>query len=231
MIASSSASNAAELGRRSTLVTSTFSAAGVANPVIEYFRWFAKVFDEQYLNRWSVDVSNDGGATWVNVESSRYRDASWRRVLIPIAAFVTPSSNMMMRFVAEGAGAGRVEAAVDDFRMLSLTAGAGASVADNAIAPKAEATTLALRVEGPNPSRRESRLSYALPARAAVDLAVFDLGGRRVRDLVRGVAEPGQHQAIWDGLDRAGQPVGSGVYFARLEYQGRVLTSVLVRMR
>jgi hypothetical protein len=33
----------------------------------------------------------------------------------------------------------------------------------------------------------------------------------------RGVLEPGVHRIEWDGRDRRGRPVASGVYFYRLE--------------
>lgn len=38
-----------------------------------------------------------------------------------------------------------------------------------------------------------------------------------MRILVDQVQEGGIHQVRWDGRDRQGNPVGSGVYFYRLE--------------
>ena len=217
----------------SELVTSTFSAVGIAHPVIEYFRWFVWVGESISEDTWTTDISNDGGQTWVNVERFTQSDPSWRRVVFPIASRVTPTGNMRMRFVANEVGVGTiVEAAVDDFRLLSLAPGQGAAAAATST-PRllAGAPALSLHVDGPNPSQHDIRLRFAVPARTSVDLAVFDLGGRRIRDLVRGIAEPGEHRASWDGLDDGGHPIASGVYFARLECQGRVLSSVMVRMR
>jgi len=79
--------------------------------------------------------------------------------------------------------------------------------------------TLELAPPAPNPARGGTRLWYGVPAdRAggALDLAIFDLSGRRVRTLESGRAEPGRHSASWDLRDASGAPARAGVYFARL---------------
>jgi flagellar hook assembly protein FlgD len=50
-----------------------------------------------------------------------------------------------------------------------------------------------------------------------VHLALFDLRGRRVRQLLSGEMPPGFHAVEWDGCDDEGQVVASGVYFCRLD--------------
>jgi hypothetical protein len=68
-----------------------------------------------------VDISNDGGAGWVSVENTPITDNSWLRVVFRVEDYVTPTSNMKLRFIASDEGAGSlVEAAVDDFRLLGL---------------------------------------------------------------------------------------------------------------
>jgi hypothetical protein len=52
-------------------------------------------------------------------------------------------------------------------------------------------------------------LSYALPADGNVELAIYDVAGRRVATLVDGFASAGVHEVEWN-------PAASGVYFARL---------------
>jgi flagellar hook assembly protein FlgD len=61
------------------------------------------------------------------------------------------------------------------------------------------------------------RLSFTLAAAAEAELALFDLGGRRVRTLVpAGTLAAGAHQRVWDGADDAGRALPAGLYFARL---------------
>jgi hypothetical protein len=51
-----------------------------------------------------------------------------------------------------------------------------------------------------------------------LDLAIFDVQGRRVVTLARGqlVAPGGAASVTWDGRTEAGSPAAPGVYFARL---------------
>jgi glucose/arabinose dehydrogenase len=68
----------------------------------------------------------------------------------------------------------------------------------------------------PNPFRSATRVSFRLPAREQVALAVHDLAGRRVRRLFEGEAPAGQSTIEWDGRDDGGAPAGPGLYFVRL---------------
>ncbi|MEW6752020.1 MAG: FG-GAP-like repeat-containing protein [Candidatus Latescibacterota bacterium] len=82
----------------------------------------------------------------------------------------------------------------------------------------AQATGWALQVY-PNPANPVTTVRYALPdAEAAVDLAVYDLLGQRVRTLLRRVVtETGAHTVAWSGVDDAGRSLASGVYLVRLQ--------------
>jgi hypothetical protein len=75
----------------------------------------------------------------------------------------------------------------------------------------------------PNPARTP-RITFGLPTRERVELDVFDLQGRKVVTLARGIHDAGTHSRTWDGLDASGQPVGSGVYFYRLKVGNQVHT-------
>jgi len=70
----------------------------------------------------------------------------------------------------------------------------------------------------PNPTR-EGRLamSFQLPyGRSDINLAVYDIGGRRVKTVVAGSIGSAAQQLHWYGRDQSGAPVASGMYFARL---------------
>ncbi len=68
----------------------------------------------------------------------------------------------------------------------------------------------------PNPFNPNTSIEFYLAERSYVRLEVFDLLGRRVRTLIKGVAAAGRHQIAWDGkTDRGGQ-ASSGVYLYRM---------------
>jgi hypothetical protein len=71
----------------------------------------------------------------------------------------------------------------------------------------------------PNPFRLETAIRFSVAEAGTVELAVFDVAGRRVRALVSGFQGTGEHAARWDGRDDAGRRVAPGVYFCRLRMQ------------
>jgi hypothetical protein len=90
--------------------------------------------------------------------------------------------------------------------------------------PERHVVALTTRLEPnvPNPFHPRTRFRYTLSGLARVKLAVYDVSGRRVRTLVDDrVREAGRHEIVWNGRDQAGRSVAPGVYFARLELNGR----------
>jgi hypothetical protein len=47
------------------------------------------------------------------------------------------------------------------------------------------------------------------------EVALYDVRGRRVRTMVRGLYPAGLQGTVWDGNDDTGRPVASGAYFLR----------------
>lgn len=84
---------------------------------------------------------------------------------------------------------------------------------------------------GANPSRGKLDLRFTLPREARVSLAIYDVHGRRVREIASGTQPAGEHSLGWDLRDEGGNAVGSGLYFARFEAEGHSFTQKLVTLR
>jgi hypothetical protein len=96
--------------------------------------------------------------------------------------------------------------------------------------PAAAITRVSFAGAAPNPLAGPSTtFRFAVPARAAIQLEVYDLRGRRVRSLMRSEVPAGEHVTTWDGRDAAGRHVASGQYLARLQVRGPGLTQDLTR--
>jgi flagellar hook assembly protein FlgD len=68
----------------------------------------------------------------------------------------------------------------------------------------------------PNPFNPTTTIRFGLKEPARVQLTIYDAAGRLVRQLIDD-SRPARHYTVtWDGRDRAGQSVASGVYFCRL---------------
>lgn len=83
----------------------------------------------------------------------------------------------------------------------------------------------------PNPFNPRTTMAFELARGGQVRLSLYDLRGRKVRDLVRGVLPAGHHEVLWDGRDQAGRDQSSGVYLARFQADGVVQEHKLVLVR
>jgi Tol biopolymer transport system component len=91
----------------------------------------------------------------------------------------------------------------------------------------AEALPSGFSISGnyPNPFNPSTTISFSLPVTGTVSLAVYDITGRKVRDLVNGSLTRGAHSAVWNGLDSEGRAVSTGVYLSRLTMNGKSATN------
>lgn len=83
----------------------------------------------------------------------------------------------------------------------------------------------------PNPFKADALIRYAIPQNAAVKLEIYNLKGQLIRRLVNDHKSSGSHQVTWDGRDQAGSNVVSGLYFVRLQTNGRRLISKIVKLQ
>ena len=86
---------------------------------------------------------------------------------------------------------------------------------------------LTLEPVQPNPMRERVRIGFGLPVGARVRLQVIDLLGREVALLEDEALPAGTFAFDWDGRG-AGRTVPTGMYFVRLEVDGRRLVRRLV---
>jgi hypothetical protein len=70
----------------------------------------------------------------------------------------------------------------------------------------------------PNPFNPQTRIQFSIPAAATVDIAIYDVHGRLVRNLVAAEHhETGHYTIQWDATDNSGRKVSSGSYFCRMQ--------------
>lgn len=154
------------------------------------------------------------------------RQAEWVRESVSLAAYDgAPALHLRVRLRADGFEQ-RDGIYLDDLAVTRLVDGGAVSTADG---PVTAGSSLGAPV--PNPTRAAVRLDVVVGRAGAVDLAVFDVLGRRVRSLVAGEAASGRTTVTWDGRDDAGAVVPSGVYVVRLIAQDAAVTRPVVVAR
>jgi Zn-dependent metalloprotease len=107
-------------GGRTTLLSPVFSVLNLTQPCIRYWRWFSNdLGDAPRDDDWQTQISNNGGASWKDIEKSNVPFNSWMNKFIVISDYVAPTGTMRLRFIARDDAPGSiVEAAVDDVEIL-----------------------------------------------------------------------------------------------------------------
>jgi YVTN family beta-propeller protein len=89
-----------------------------------------------------------------------------------------------------------------------------------------------LRAVRPNPFREATTVDFTIGRRSRVSLAIYDIMGRQVRAVARGLwLEPGPQSLRWDGRSEAGAIAPAGVYFVRLDTEAGHWARPIVRIR
>jgi hypothetical protein len=97
---------------------------------------------------------------------------------------------------------------------------------DPVVAEKAAGNSLpkefALRGSYPNPFNASAQISFALPQAGSVRLEIYNILGQPVRTLLDGDQPAGERSVLWDGTDRNGRVLSSGIYFYKISFGGQV---------
>ena len=102
------------------------------------------------------------------------------------------------------------------------------AVGDDRVMP----AVAALHQNYPNPFNPTTVIRFDVPAGGArVQLAIFDVRGRRVAALVDGRFLAGAYRETWNGTNAAGQHVATGVYFYRLLVDDQLFTRRMLLLK
>ena len=83
----------------------------------------------------------------------------------------------------------------------------------------------------PNPFNSATSIDYHLPKYEIVNLNIYTITGKNILALVNNFQTAGIHKAKWDGKDKYGKKVSSGVYIYQLRSGGKSLTGKLLLIR
>ncbi|MDP7025811.1 MAG: T9SS type A sorting domain-containing protein [Candidatus Marinimicrobia bacterium] len=78
----------------------------------------------------------------------------------------------------------------------------------------------------PNPFNPVTKIRFDLPEDADVRLAVYDVLGRQVAELVSGRVVSGFHEVVWDASD-----VSSGIYLCQLTTNKSLFTNKMILIK
>ena len=83
----------------------------------------------------------------------------------------------------------------------------------------------------PNPFNPATTIRYEVPRSGNARVGIYDAHGALVATLIDASHQAGSYDVEWRGTDAAGNPSGSGVYFARIEFGGDIKSRKLVLLK
>ncbi|MDO9578573.1 MAG: T9SS type A sorting domain-containing protein, partial [Candidatus Cloacimonadales bacterium] len=73
----------------------------------------------------------------------------------------------------------------------------------------------------PNPFKPTTIIEFSIQNKSKVELAIFNITGQKVKQLVSEQLSAGQHSINWNGDDESGKAVSSGIYYYKLNVNGK----------
>jgi hypothetical protein len=83
----------------------------------------------------------------------------------------------------------------------------------------------------PNPFNNRCIFELQLDRHSMVELVVYDMLGRKIREIISTELAAGRHQLEWDGSNDMQQAVGSGMYIYHLVSDERRHTGKLLLLK
>jgi len=97
--------------------------------------------------------------------------------------------------------------------------------------PSTPALSFGLEQNYPNPFNPATEIRFSLQTADRAVLNIYNVKGQLVKTMIDARLAAGRHSVVWDGRDASGQPVGSGVYFARLTSSTKSATRKMVLLK
>ncbi len=113
-------------GGSTTLRTPVMDLSGMSDASIRYWRWYSNTTGgSAAADVFQVDISNNGGASWTNVENvgpgAPDNSGGWVLSSFRVADVIAPTGQVQMRFIASDLGGGSIiEAAIDEFQVFDV---------------------------------------------------------------------------------------------------------------
>jgi len=83
----------------------------------------------------------------------------------------------------------------------------------------------------PNPFNPETQIDLYLPASGTGNVKIYDIRGRMVVELYRGLFANGRNSFVWRGQDSNGWSVASGVYYVKAKTDVKSFTHKLLLLK
>ncbi len=83
----------------------------------------------------------------------------------------------------------------------------------------------------PNPFNPVTTLRYDLPENGLVNIIIYDMMGREIKNLVNQTQDAGFKSVIWNATNDYGKPVSAGIYLYQIQAGEYISTKKMVLLK
>jgi hypothetical protein len=91
--------------------------------------------------------------------------------------------------------------------------------------------TFSLHQNYPNPFNGKTVIRYDLPSESDVEIAIYDLKGQLIKQLMNHSKTPGTHQVYWNGENSVGNNVSTGHYLYSIKQKNKIMTKKMIYVK
>ena len=83
----------------------------------------------------------------------------------------------------------------------------------------------------PNPFNANTVIGFSIEQSARVNITVYNLTGGKIAEILNCQMNAGKHSVIWNGINKEGETLPSGVYFYRLTVDDNTITRKMTYLK
>ena len=73
----------------------------------------------------------------------------------------------------------------------------------------------------PNPFSPSTTISFSIPEQSKIQIMIYNIKGQKVKTVTNESFDKGNHSVVWNGVDDSGRKVSSGIYFYKMNVNGK----------
>ena len=201
-------------GGHTTLRSPIIDLTDYDTPVMSYWRWYVNApatGANPGQDWWQVQISDDGGSSWMFLEETRTQDISWRRNAFRVEDYLEVNDQFRIQMVVSDSiweglnlnGGSLIEAAVDDIFLWDL----------DIVSVEEQEAALPQWSIYPNPSDQSVHLNFEFNASSNVEVEVINALGQVVLRETWAHLSAGRQTFSTSELE-------SGMYQVRVTHEG-----------
>lgn len=83
----------------------------------------------------------------------------------------------------------------------------------------------------PNPFNSSTTIEYEIPKAGKVEIKIFDITGRLIKDIVSKKQPAGTYKTVWNGTNKSNKKVASGFYAYTIKFENKILSKKMILLK